>query len=153
MAQQIINVGVTPNDGNGDTLRNSFIKSNDNFTELYNISRGLLSVITLDSATYGSIIIGRNTDHRMYYRYTSSIGGQFLVLDDEDWVLPDLPIDIGGVILIGQFGSGQVSIVPGPNVQINTPDSYNIGRQNGVVTLIKVGPNEWDLEGNLEPLV
>ena len=36
MAQQIINVGSAPNDGTGDVLRNSQIKANANFTELYN---------------------------------------------------------------------------------------------------------------------
>jgi hypothetical protein len=35
MAQQIINVGTTANDGTGDTLRLSQQKANDNFTELY----------------------------------------------------------------------------------------------------------------------
>jgi len=35
MAQQTINVGTTANDGTGDVLRNAFIKTNDNFTELY----------------------------------------------------------------------------------------------------------------------
>jgi hypothetical protein len=35
MAQQIINVGTNPNDGTGDTLRGAFIKTDDNFTELY----------------------------------------------------------------------------------------------------------------------
>jgi hypothetical protein len=35
MAQQTINVGTTANDGTGDSLRNGFIKTNDNFTELY----------------------------------------------------------------------------------------------------------------------
>lgn len=35
MAQQIINVGSAPNDGTGDLLRNSQIKANANFTELY----------------------------------------------------------------------------------------------------------------------
>lgn len=35
MAQQTINVGTNPNDGTGDSLRNGFIKTNDNFTELY----------------------------------------------------------------------------------------------------------------------
>lgn len=34
MAQQIINVSQ-PNDGLGDSLRQSFIETNDNFTELY----------------------------------------------------------------------------------------------------------------------
>ena len=36
MSQQIINVGSAPNDGTGDVLRNSQIKANANFTELYN---------------------------------------------------------------------------------------------------------------------
>ena len=35
MAQQIINVGTNPNDGTGDTLRGAFVKTDDNFTELY----------------------------------------------------------------------------------------------------------------------
>jgi hypothetical protein len=35
MAQQNINVGTSPNDGTGDSLRNGFIKTNDNFTDLY----------------------------------------------------------------------------------------------------------------------
>jgi len=37
MAQQIINVGEAPNDGGSDPLRTAFIKSNDNFSELYSI--------------------------------------------------------------------------------------------------------------------
>jgi hypothetical protein len=35
MAQQIINIGATANDGTGDPLRTAFDKCNDNFTELY----------------------------------------------------------------------------------------------------------------------
>lgn len=35
MAQQPINYGTNPNDGTGDTLRDAFIKTDDNFTELY----------------------------------------------------------------------------------------------------------------------
>lgn len=35
MAQQIINVGAAANDGTGDTLRGAFIKTDDNFDELY----------------------------------------------------------------------------------------------------------------------
>jgi hypothetical protein len=35
MAQQVINVGLAPNDGNGDAIRNAYIKCNDNFGELY----------------------------------------------------------------------------------------------------------------------
>jgi len=35
MAQQIINIGTSPNDGTGDTVRDAFDKVNDNFTEVY----------------------------------------------------------------------------------------------------------------------
>lgn len=35
MAKQTIGVGSVANDGTGDALRNAFIKTNDNFTELY----------------------------------------------------------------------------------------------------------------------
>lgn len=35
MARQIINVGASPNDGDGNPIRTAFIKCNDNFGELY----------------------------------------------------------------------------------------------------------------------
>jgi hypothetical protein len=35
LAKQTINVGDTPNDGTGDLVRDSFIKVNDNFDEIY----------------------------------------------------------------------------------------------------------------------
>ena len=35
MTQQIINVGPAPNDGLGDPIRTAFIKTNDNFSQLY----------------------------------------------------------------------------------------------------------------------
>jgi len=35
MAKQTINIGIRANDGKGDTLRAAFVKSNDNFTEVY----------------------------------------------------------------------------------------------------------------------
>ena len=35
MAKQVINVGASANDGTGDTLRDSMIKVNENFTEVY----------------------------------------------------------------------------------------------------------------------
>jgi len=36
MARQVLNIGATPNDGSGDTLRVASEKSNDNFSEIYN---------------------------------------------------------------------------------------------------------------------
>ena len=37
MAQQTINVGTGPNNGTGEGLRDSMVKVNDNFTEIYNV--------------------------------------------------------------------------------------------------------------------
>lgn len=37
MAQQTIDIGTSPNDGSGDTLRDAMEKVNDNFTEVYNL--------------------------------------------------------------------------------------------------------------------
>jgi hypothetical protein len=33
--KQVVNIGVVPGDGTGDTLRNAMDKINDNTTELY----------------------------------------------------------------------------------------------------------------------
>ena len=54
MAQQIINVGASANDGTGDTLRLSQQKTNDNTTELYNSK--------LESVVAGTNITVDNTD-------------------------------------------------------------------------------------------
>lgn len=35
MAQEVINVGSSPNDGTGDPIRTAYIKCNNNFNELY----------------------------------------------------------------------------------------------------------------------
>lgn len=48
MAQQIINVGILENDQTGDTLRDAFIKINENFTDLY------VSSITLSGFSVGA---------------------------------------------------------------------------------------------------
>ena len=35
MAKQFINIGIEGNDGTGDSIRDAFNKTNENFTELY----------------------------------------------------------------------------------------------------------------------
>ena len=40
MAQELINIGVTADDGTGDTIRGAGIKINNNFTELYATGSG-----------------------------------------------------------------------------------------------------------------
>ena len=50
MSQQLINIGSFPNDGNGDSIRDSFAKTNDNFTELYSKIRSTTPPTTVGSA-------------------------------------------------------------------------------------------------------
>jgi len=59
MAKQTINVGTTANDGTGDTLRDSFIKVNDNFTEVYNNANPQLIVASYSD---GNIVTGTTTE-------------------------------------------------------------------------------------------
>lgn len=73
MSQEIINVGTTPNAGNGDPLRTAFIKVNSNFSELYTNVSALSNSVTSVAGRTGNIqltvqdIIGLNT----YLKITS----------------------------------------------------------------------------------
>lgn len=62
MAQQVINIGTSPNDGTGDQLRTAFDKCNDNFTELYASSLGDLQQVTdIGATTTNAITTGNLT--------------------------------------------------------------------------------------------
>jgi hypothetical protein len=58
MAKQTINVGAAPNDGTGDTLRDSFVKTNDNFTDVYDNKQDTLVSATNIKTVNGSSILG-----------------------------------------------------------------------------------------------
>lgn len=49
MAQEIINIGTLPNDGEGDPLRVAFSKINNNFSNLFYTSTQTLESITVDT--------------------------------------------------------------------------------------------------------
>lgn len=65
----------------------------------------------------------------------------------------DVAIPVGATVLVGWTGAGQVTVTGADGVVVNSPDTYKIGRQHGKITLMKVGVNEWDIEGNLEPSI
>lgn len=60
----------------------------------------------------------------------------------------DFPI--GTNVLISWNGTGAVSIVAEAGVTIDTPETLNIKKRYGKVTVIKTEANHWELEGNLE---
>ena len=62
MTQQVIQVGAQPNDGEGTPLRNSFIISNENFTELYARAQ----------TTPPTTLVGQTGDLAGWYAYDSN---------------------------------------------------------------------------------
>lgn len=58
MAQQIINVGTNPNDGTGDTLRGAFVKTDENFDDLYTNKQNTLVSGTNIKTINGNSILG-----------------------------------------------------------------------------------------------
>lgn len=68
MAQQLIGVGATANDGGGDTWRAAMVKSNDNFTELFVLSLVTKRVLVnsnadLPTPAAGVITLAANTQY------------------------------------------------------------------------------------------
>jgi hypothetical protein len=64
MANQIINVGTTANDGTGDKVRDAFIKVNSNFAELYDEGGANITVnnpVTSTETTLDEALIDLNT--------------------------------------------------------------------------------------------
>lgn len=73
---------------------------------------------------------------------------------DQEVVVPDhdtLPAAIGTQTSIVRAGDGAVELVPAAGVTLNTPESLNLRAKLSVVTITKVGENEWDVTGDLEP--
>lgn len=76
MAQQTINIGTTPNDGTGDTLRAAMDKSNDNFTELYAALAALSNIDILTvSTTGGTITLNFASEEQRIFVGSASFSG------------------------------------------------------------------------------
>jgi hypothetical protein len=124
-----------------------------------------LTMIPFSDAEVGfgyPTIIGSADQHHSHYRCTVTTPITFTVAPDTDFpgtaewwdkttVTANAPMPPGGTVLFGKHGAGDVIIAAGPGVTINTPSTLTITKLHGKITLIKVGPNEWDLEGNLAP--
>jgi len=62
MAKEIINIGTTPNKGDGDPLRTAFSKINSNFSELYTLVSGSAAELEEISQDYAAAMF-THTDH------------------------------------------------------------------------------------------
>ena len=146
MAQEIINVGTSANDGTGDALRNAFIKSNNNFTELYanrisgsgtdnyiprfNGTNALENSIIFDNGTNIGIgtaspevkldIYGSGT---IQHRLQSSSGGDIRFSVDS---VGRLGTYSASSLLLLTSGTERIRITSGGNVGIGTSSPSNL---------------------------
>ena len=133
MAQAIINVGATANDGTGDTLRLSQQKANDNFTELYGVvvgiptktsdlindgDDGISHFITLNDLPSNVILYPTNvaSDIGGYVKLVSSI-------DDPSYNTTAVNISTGAITTTSQLIS---SLATPANIIVGNPGAFNI---------------------------
>ena len=72
MAQQIIDIGSTANDGTGDTLRDAMTKANSNFTELYALDPTVLQRL-YDITGFGFYVHDQSTPSTQVVTTTPSL--------------------------------------------------------------------------------
>jgi hypothetical protein len=108
-----------------------------------------------------SLSFGSAAQHNTHFRFTSGTAVTVTVQLDATWsgtqeyweenYNPSSPqaMPIGGTAIFGKHGAGDITFLPVAGVTIHSPDLLKITKLNGKATLIKAGPNEWDLEGNL----
>ncbi len=140
MAKQTINVGTTANDGTGDTLRASFVKVNDNFTEVYDGKQNNLvsgtNIKTINStsilgsgnisvqATLTNPITGTGFASKIAKFNGSTTLANSLIFDDGNNVgigttSPTAALDVFGNLKIG-LGDGSIERIftsGGPTLQ------------------------------------
>jgi len=102
MAEQIINIGASANDGTGDTLRESQRKARENFSELYSIILPEIDFTnfkflqkgygnTLTSYEIGDIFSGWKNDGTIRYTEAKWLGGS---INDSDNFIPLVQTEI-----------------------------------------------------------
>ncbi len=154
MAQQILNVGTTANDGTGDTLRAAMIKANENFTELYN-SPLLASGITvsgnevsasrsnddliLSASGTGSVVAGA-----ISFKGTSISSTDSTTININDGLIVD------GTVTATSFtgdGSGITGLVSNTLGDLSVVGSTIIAPSNADLTLAPAGTGRIVLPG------
>jgi hypothetical protein len=127
-------------------------------TAPYDLKPRPLAQVTITTASYNGFSA---LHHNTHFRSTSTADVSILVQPDTFWTggqqwwedngFPSSPgaMPAGGTVVIGKHAVGNITFVAGPGVVINTPDTLVLNKLHGKVTLIKVGANTWDLEGNL----
>jgi hypothetical protein len=127
-----------------DTRRFFVGNLNGEYIEL--VSTKSVAALTINTQP-GSYTLQLSDSFNTLIRIDSAVSALVTIPND---ATSDMPI--GSAPLISWNGVGAVSIDAEAGVTVDTPLSYNINARYGKIVAVKVGPNHWELEGNLEPL-
>jgi hypothetical protein len=159
MAKQIINTGISANDGTGDNLRTGGAKVNDNFNEIYNIlgdgssllnndidfgpnkllfSNKVSSVTDLNSINangYAGLIIQVEQTGALYYAYSGT--WKRLLSDTSSGTIPNYTDPLSSIAYSGDYNE----LINRPSVPTSITDLSDItdGSAGQVLTTDGVG--------------
>ncbi len=117
-------------------------------------------VTTVVSTT--TLDVGSAAHHNTHFRSTAATQLTVTVQPDSTFTGLDAyydnnfnpldpgPMPVGGTMVFGKHGTGNVVFAAGVGVTINYPDTLVLSKLHGKATLIKVGANEYDLDGHLD---
>jgi hypothetical protein len=105
----------------------------------------LSAILTIKNVS-GNYTLVSGDENAVYVRVSSQSPATVYVPSDDAVNFP-----VGTNLLLGWSGDGQVSVAPADGtVTVITPSSYAIAQKDGKIAIVKVAPNTWELEGNLQ---
>jgi len=154
MSQQVINVGSTPNDGTGDTLRASFQKAVANFGELYTtVNSGSFSGTTLTAQRFIATSDVINSQVSTSYTMLTTDNGKVVTCNNGAAIslfmsgTTVLPVGFSATVI--QLGAGQVTLVPLSSLTIRHPSSHTkTSAQYAAINVFSHGTNDFILTGD-----
>jgi hypothetical protein len=131
MAKQTINVGTVADDDTGDTFRASFIKCNENFTELYTVPVvAVTTTVTPDDTNSGTIYTNEgDADGATVFLPTAAAGLKFI-----------LYVQTAQVLTVTAAAGDTIRIASNATAEAGSITSSVVGSS---VTLVAINATEW----------
>ena len=149
MAKQFINIGIEGNDGTGDSIRDAFNKTNENFTELYAVfgQGGQIGFTSLsdtpDQLGSGKIPVSNSAGNAITMKGISGTGITVDTTSDPANIVIDVTStdvqsdtspELGGPLKGNSFGIGGVAVTQTAVNDFNTTHGANITLDDLVIT-------------------
>ena len=158
MARQQVNIGVEGNDGTGDSIRESFRKTNENFQELYAVFGigGQISFTSLNDAfpsytSHGNKLVGIQNDELGLEPVELVSNGALTGNSADDTLLFNYSLD-GKIVITTAFNDVQSDTEP----QLGGPldaNSYGIGKAAVSEAAAQALSNKYGEDFTIEDLV